>query len=366
MLGFAQTSHGRKWTYAPDNLDELRRASNARGAAHVSAGPQLEGEPVEPLSPEEELALLRKFATHDLPLICAAERVRASARARERIRALACVFLVRVYAARSMMEVCGGGVLDPRVVLCTCVLVAAKVEEAKEVDAAALEAASQVSRALILAVEPDVLAALDHDLCAHSPIGALDGLLHALAEDGGGVQYVKAEPGAPPAETASVQRAHAHARLRAACVGLALGAGARADGLLRYSPQQLALAAFGACAHTPDGTALGVAPFLSRRLPGLLVEGAGADERLAPVRAAMRDAAAAHGVDEEAEAARADALYHRLKICHQRAKAASAALAAERAAAGAKRRLDAVEARPAPADVDDASAPLAKVRRSSV
>ena len=42
-------------------------------------------------------------------------------------------------------------------------------------------------------------------------------------------------------------------------------------------------------------------------------------------------------VGPPAEAARADALYHRLKLCHQRAKAASAALAT----AGAKRRLGA-------------------------
>lgn len=372
MLAFEQTSHGRRWTFDARDLAEMRRAANARAARQVLEGGAREPEAERPLSPGEELQLLRKLAWHDLPDLCVPDPERPTLpHVPERVRMLALLYCLRVYAVRSMMEDSGGGVLDPRVLACTALLLAAKVEEHKELDAALLEGRAHVSRQLILALEPDVLAALGHDLCAHSPLLPLDGLLHALAAEAPAAAppppaprvQVKSEGGEP----AAAPPEPALAGLRAACVAFLLGPALRADGFLRFSPQQLALAALATCAHTPEGAALGAGAFLAARLPGLL----GGAAEFAPVRALMHEAAALPEVDEPREAAHADGLYHRLKRCHQRGKAARAASAAT-ASAGAKRKLEegseAAElaregAGGRPGGAPDA-APLAKVPRS--
>lgn len=375
MLSFPQSSHGRKWTFALDDLTEMRRAANERAVAHVLEGHELEEEAVTPLTPAEELCLVRKFALRDLPHACAGDRGREHAlQVPERVRVLALLYFTRVYAVRSMMEYSGGGVLDPRVVMCTAVLIAAKVEEAKELDASFLEATSHVSRQLILALEPDVLAALDYDLCAHSPLTVLDGLLHALMDEARAAPgpTLKLEAGTTESGAQFVAESHerAAAGLRAACVAFIVGPALRADGLLRYSPQQLALAALAACMHTPEGKALHVDAFLEKHLPGL----PGGAAELEPVRSAMREAAmAAASVDEQREAKEADGAYHRLKLCHQKAKAARAAksaVAADAGGVGAKRKLDEAPAAavgPAPlSGLQHASvepAPLPKMQR---
>ncbi|KAJ1638845.1 hypothetical protein T492DRAFT_941239 [Pavlovales sp. CCMP2436] len=355
MLKFPETSHGRNWTHAGGTLRELRRVANERAARQVSQSHQLEDQPAEPLSPDEELLLVRRFVCHDLQQLCAHKRVRAL----ERVQMLAAVYFSRVYAVRSMMEVCGGGVLDPRVVMCTCVLLAAKVEEAKDLDAAALESGAHLSRQLILALEPDVLTALHFDLCAHSPLACLDGYLQALGQGAGGAppEPAAVEPavvGAPAADGSL-------AVLRSACVQAIFGPALRCDALLRFSPHQVALAALGAQASSAAGRAAGLEPFLRTHFPGFL-----ADPSLEPVRLVMREMAAAAESEEAQDAAAIEQLYHRLKLCHQRAKAAGAAgvAAAASSNAGVKRKLGPEAA--APVDTDNAGegAPQTKLHKS--
>lgn len=245
MLPFALTSHARKWVVSAERLREQRAAATERAARLVSKAREVGGEAVEALSCEEERLLVCQFLTIELPQRCAHERVDAD----ERMQMLAALCCLRVHARHSLMELVGGGCLDPRVSMATCRLVAAKIEEAKDLDAAVLESAAHVGRPLILALEPDALALLDRDLCAHLPAVALDGLLSKLDDERSAVPP-RAPPRAPPAVKVEPGIAGAAAddsgavRLRAACAAHVLGPARRADGLLTHSPQQLALAAF--------------------------------------------------------------------------------------------------------------------------
>lgn len=257
---------------------------------------------IEPLTAEEELQLVRKFHQVDLRELCDWERLKLPAR----VKHTAAMFFSRVYLTRSVMDFTPGGALDPRVVMCTVVLIASKAEEMKDLDVRVLEERAKVPYKSMLALEPDVLAALRFDLCVHTPVSALAGALASGTLEA-----------ADDAELDS----DAARELRRLCEAFLDGPVRDSDAIYLFSPQQLALAALSRASTTAESPS--VRTLASARIRACLgAAGLGGEAETVRARidlAAMTEASA-HGLDDHA----AHELYHRVKLCHQYLKTAAA------------------------------------------
>mmetsp|Transcript_14133 Transcript_14133/g.47874 ORF Transcript_14133/g.47874 Transcript_14133/m.47874 type:complete len:332 (-) Transcript_14133:37-1032(-) len=216
---FGASSQGLRWTFTQEDLAELRLKTNADAAAKLRAAGAGEGGHPAPLSAEEELDIVRRLLQSDLDKVCA-----KIPRLDLRTRQVAAVLLARAFLRRSVMDVTRAGALHPRIVMCTLLLVAAKAEELKVVDAHKIAKAAKASPEAVVALEPDVLAALDFDLCVHTPQDALDALMRALREG----------PSPPPRADWDAVAARCHQHLDEAM--------RMSDACFLFSPQQLAFA----------------------------------------------------------------------------------------------------------------------------
>lgn len=150
---YRRSSQYRKWTFTREQLEKMETKVNRRVAPTELA-----------LSPAEEKRLVSFCATEQLKQLCEAHKLSSQ------VRATALAYFRRFYLKHSVME------FLPRLVLPTCVFLAAKAENQFVPLTKFCEVVAKLDPQDILDFEFSLFSALEFTLSVHSPTWPLHGL----------------------------------------------------------------------------------------------------------------------------------------------------------------------------------------------